>query len=273
MTIVPVPSSYTRRRTVVAPCPPRRQTLGIYDSHFHKIIMTLSAILHLGDVVFENNDKGFARVKTKDTLKKVCQLLQVKDPSTAGYDAMEAGLVQQAFGVRAGGVAKSTPVDIASARERRDNLAKSIYNRLFDWLVYKIREVMDQHSTNEPRDHAIGIVDFYGFEDTEATNSLEQMLINYSAEKFQQFYNQKTFVREMAEYKEEEIQFDPVDWQGASLTAQPPDHEARTSSVGAATGPIAAYPPRRVATSCLGTLPSHRRRPPIRSSGRDRHAG
>merc|ERR1719175_152534 len=92
--------------------------------------------------------------------------------------------------------------------------AKSTYARLFDWIVEKVNKTLD---TPNPREHFIGVLDIAGFEIFEL-NTLEQLLINYTNERLQQFFNHHMFVQEQEEYKQEGIQWDFIDF-GMDLLA------------------------------------------------------
>ncbi|OWK03549.1 hypothetical protein Celaphus_00007918, partial [Cervus elaphus hippelaphus] len=80
-------------------------------------------------------------------------------------------------------------------------LAKATYDRLFRWLVSRINQTLD---TKLPRQFFIGVLDIAGFEIFEF-NSFEQLCINFTNEKLQQFFNQHMFVLEQEEYKREGI--------------------------------------------------------------------
>ncbi|GCB63964.1 hypothetical protein scyTo_0004515 [Scyliorhinus torazame] len=64
-------------------------------------------------------------------------------------------------------------------------LTKSVYEKLFLWMVQRINQQLD---TKLPRQHFIGVLDIAGFEIFEF-NSLEQLCINFTNEKLQQFFN------------------------------------------------------------------------------------
>jgi len=92
--------------------------------------------------------------------------------------------------------------------------SKSLYSRLFDWVVGLVNDSLD---TPNPRKHFIGVLDIAGFEIFEL-NTLEQLLINYTNERLQQFFNHHMFVEEQEEYKREGIQWNFIDF-GMDLAA------------------------------------------------------
>ncbi|KAJ1071243.1 hypothetical protein K5549_021025, partial [Capra hircus] len=86
-------------------------------------------------------------------------------------------------------------------------LSKSIYERMFKWLVARINRVLDAKLS---RQFFIGILDITGFEMLDY-NSLEQLCINFTNEKLQQFFNQHTLVLEQEEYRREGIDWVSID--------------------------------------------------------------
>merc|ERR1711887_38986 len=86
--------------------------------------------------------------------------------------------------------------------------SKSLYARMFDWAVALVNDSLD---TPNPRKNFIGVLDIAGFEIFEL-NVLEQLLINYTNERLQQFFNHHMFVQEQEEYKAEGIQWAFVDF-------------------------------------------------------------
>ncbi|PKK18824.1 hypothetical protein A306_00000016 [Columba livia] len=82
-------------------------------------------------------------------------------------------------------------------------LAKAVYEKMFLWMVVRINQQLD---TKQPRQYFIGF------------NSLEQLCINFTNEKLQQFFNHHMFVLEQEEYKKEGIEWEFIDF-GMDLAA------------------------------------------------------
>merc|ERR1719434_315403 len=85
---------------------------------------------------------------------------------------------------------------------------KSLYARMFDWMVAGVNKTLDAPN---PRKYFIGVLDIAGFEIFDL-NVLEQLLINYTNERLQQFFNHHMFVQEQEEYKAEGIQWAFIDF-------------------------------------------------------------
>ena len=119
-------------------------------------------------------------------------------------------------------------LDEHQAADAADALAKAVYGRMFDAVVARINallgdapEVMgDQRisayptpgtsaSPGKPAAQAaaatfIGILDIFGFESF-ATNSFEQICINYANEVLQQQFNMDVFKQQQREYEAEQL--------------------------------------------------------------------
>ncbi|XP_020821552.1 myosin-1 [Phascolarctos cinereus] len=93
-------------------------------------------------------------------------------------------------------------------------LGKAVYEKMFLWMVTRINQQLD---TKQPRQYFIGVLDIAGFEIFDF-NSLEQLCINFTNEKLQQFFNHHMFVLEQEEYKKEGIEWEFIDF-GMDLAA------------------------------------------------------
>ncbi|XP_022644833.1 myosin heavy chain, muscle-like isoform X2 [Varroa destructor] len=93
-------------------------------------------------------------------------------------------------------------------------LSKAMFDRLFKFLVKKCNDTLD---TKQARKHFIGVLDIAGFEIFDY-NGFEQLCINFTNEKLQQFFNHHMFVLEQEEYKREGIDWVFIDF-GLDLQA------------------------------------------------------
>merc|ERR1712088_569547 len=98
-----------------------------------------------------------------------------------------------------------TPAQILYSRGA---LGKAIFEKLFKWVAMNINEAL---TTKNQRSYFIGCLDIAGFEIFEF-NTFEQLCINFTNEKLQQFFNHHMFVLEQEEYKREGIVWAFIDF-------------------------------------------------------------
>ena len=94
-------------------------------------------------------------------------------------------------------------------------LSKAMYSRAFAWLVEVVNVTLDVKELK--RAHFIGVLDIAGFETFEY-NGFEQLCINFTNERLQQFFNNFMFVLEQQEYTKEGIVWETMSF-GADLQA------------------------------------------------------
>lgn len=181
--------------------------MGFSDKDQNSILRTISAVLHLGNVsvVKESRMADQARLApdAKDVAAKVCTLLGIPlDPFLQGllHPKVKAG--------REWVTKEQTPDQV---RLSIDALAKGIYERGFGDLVTRINRQLDRSGMGLDDSHFIGVLDIAGFEIFEE-NSFEQLCINYTNEKLQQFFNHHMFVLEQEEYAREQIEWKFIDF-------------------------------------------------------------
>ncbi|OIT32385.1 PREDICTED: myosin-11-like isoform X1 [Nicotiana attenuata] len=178
--------------------------VGISKHEQEAIFRVVAAILHLGNIDFAKGKEVDSSVikedKPKFHLKTAAELLMC-DPV-----ALEDALCKRVMITPEEVIKRS--LDPRSAEISRDGLAKTIYSRLFDWLVDKINVSIGQ----DPQSKClIGVLDIYGFESFKH-NSFEQFCINYTNEKLQQHFNQHVFKMEQEEYKREAIDWSYIEF-------------------------------------------------------------
>ncbi|XP_054802473.1 myosin-9 [Prosopis cineraria] len=170
--------------------------VGINSEEQDAIFRVVAAILHLGNIKFEKSEEDssvLADEESKSHLEMTAKLLKCV-PS-----ALEDALCKRMMITPEEVIKRS--LDPLAATVSRDGLAKTLYSRLFDWLVQKINVSIGQDPSSNC---IIGVLDIYGFESFR-TNSFEQFCINYTNEKLQQHFNQHVFKMEQEEYTKEGI--------------------------------------------------------------------
>jgi len=180
-------------------------TLGITEIEQAELFTTLSAILHLGNIDFDGNDE--ARIKDMNYLRLVAALLRVPE------HLLVTSLTLRFFSGVNRPSGYNIPLSVIQAIENRDALAKSLYSRLFDYLISRLnRPLLGGNAPFDPyNDHRkfIGVLDIYGFEVFQ-NNSLEQFCINYANEKLHQQFNQHMFKAEQKVYTEEGVAWETI---------------------------------------------------------------
>uniref|UniRef100_A0A6V7QYP6 Myosin-12 n=1 Tax=Ananas comosus var. bracteatus TaxID=296719 RepID=A0A6V7QYP6_ANACO len=178
--------------------------VGISQEEQDAIFRVVAAILHLGNIGFAKGSE-IDSSKLKDE-KAVSHLKTAAELLMCNEKALEDSLCKRVIVTPDGNITK--PLDPESAALNRDALAKTVYSRLFDWIVDKINNSIGQDPTAT---NIIGVLDIYGFE-TFKINSFEQLCINLTNEKLQQHFNQHVFKMEQEEYTREEIDWSYVEF-------------------------------------------------------------
>ncbi|KJK67962.1 Myosin head motor domain protein [Aspergillus parasiticus SU-1] len=176
------------------------------DEQMH-ILRTISAVLHLGNVAIVKEslraDQAALGPDALKSVEKACQLLGI--PSKP----FVKGLLHPRVKAGREWVEKvQTPEQVRLAL---DALAKGIYERSFGNLVNRINQRLDRSATTSDDSYFIGVLDIAGFEIFQ-NNSFEQLCINYTNEKLQQFFNHHMFVLEQEEYAKEQIEWQFIDF-------------------------------------------------------------
>lgn len=183
------------------------EVMGFSDEEQLSILRTVAAVLHLGniEVVKESRAADQARLtpEAKEQVAIVCKLLQVP------VEPFVQGLLHPKVKAGKEWVEKvQTPEQV---RLSLDALSKGIYERGFGDLVSRINRQLDRTGMGMEDSHFIGVLDIAGFEIFE-DNSFEQLCINYTNEKLQQFFNHHMFVLEQEEYSREQIEWQFIDF-------------------------------------------------------------
>ncbi|KAK7329658.1 hypothetical protein VNO77_23831 [Canavalia gladiata] len=178
--------------------------VGISEEEQEAIFRVIAAILHLGNVEFEKGEEIDSSVikdeKSRFHLNTTAELLKCDAKS------LEDALIKRVMVTPEEIITRT--LDPVAALGSRDALAKTIYSRLFDWLVEKINNSIGQDPNSKS---IIGVLDIYGFESFKF-NSFEQFCINFTNEKLQQHFNQHVFKMEQEEYTKEAINWSYIEF-------------------------------------------------------------
>ncbi|XP_076277428.1 myosin heavy chain 95F jaguar isoform X2 [Lasioglossum baleicum] len=176
--------------------------LGLTEVERMEIYTMVAAVLHLGNVMFEDNPedtKGGSRICTSSekAVLMTAKLLGV-DP-----EELRQALVSKVMQTSRGGIKGTVimvPLKVYEANNARDALAKAIYSKLFDHIVGRINKSIPFKASS----YYIGVLDIAGFEYFKV-NSFEQFCINYCNEKLQQFFNERILKYEQDLYARESL--------------------------------------------------------------------
>jgi len=210
------------------------QVMGFADADIEDVYRMVVAILHLGNVEFDDchvDGAESSRVskRTVSSLESCASLLEVKK------EKLEMALTTRAINVGIGGKAFTGSESFCKqhtarqSTEARDALAMGLYERMFAWLVWRINGSIAGTGRNSGKmspvrgrkngsskeqvfhnDYSIACLDIFGFEVFEK-NCFEQLCINYANETLQQQFNEFVFELEQKEYEAE-----GVDWKTIS---------------------------------------------------------
>ncbi|XP_053493571.1 myosin-9 [Ictalurus furcatus] len=176
--------------------------MGIPEDEQTGLLKVVSAVLHLGNIMFKKERNTDQASMSDDTAaQKVCHLLGMNVT-----DFVRA-ILSPRIKVGRDYVQKAQTQE--QAEFAVEALAKATYERLFRWLVARINKALDK--TKRQGASFIGILDIAGFEIFEL-NSFEQLCINYTNEKLQQLFNHTMFILEQEEYQREGIEWSFIDF-------------------------------------------------------------
>ena len=175
-------------------------TVGFTPEEQLNLFRVAAAILQIGNIQLATDRSEQARITNMPQVEKICHVL---------------GLPEQEFAkallrprVKAGREWVTSSRTMRQVSEEMAALSKTLYEKAFGWLVDRINKALDRPTS---KSSFIGVLDIAGFEIFEV-NSFEQLCINYTNEKLQQFFNHHMFVLEQEEYARENIEWDFVNF-------------------------------------------------------------
>ncbi|QDZ21725.1 myosin [Chloropicon primus] len=182
--------------------------VGISEEEQLDAMKVLSAVLHIGNIKFSDALESDSAVMDGSIVKDECERHLKAAASLLGVpsDDLEQALTTRTIVAPDSTYRKGlSPMDSAKAR---DTLSKTLYDKLFNWVVEAVNKNMD---SNEGETLSIGILDIYGFEHFKK-NDFEQLCINLANEYLQQHFNYQVLSYEQEEYTKEGIDWTFIDF-------------------------------------------------------------
>lgn len=174
--------------------------MGLSSHQQTDLFRIMSAILNIGNIEIGSERSDQARILNVAQVERVCHLLGI-NPEHFIQSLLHPK-------VKAGREWVRQSRSAIQVRNTLDSLAKSLYERTFGFIVDSINNTLERTNDNTS---FIGVLDIAGFEIFE-NNSFEQLCINYTNEKLQQFFNHHMFVLEQEEYNRENISWKYIDF-------------------------------------------------------------
>jgi len=176
------------------------KSFEIFNIEAKPIYKILSAVLLFGNLDFKAS--GTSCVITNDAIiQKISQLLQIN------VQTITRAITEPT--IKIGSDVTKVGQSVEQCRESCLSVARAIYESLFNYLVKMVNKATG--SITVSNQYSINIVDIAGFEIFKK-NSLEQLCINNTNEKLQQFFNSNFFIQEAALYKSEGIEWNQTDY-------------------------------------------------------------
>ncbi|KAK9752702.1 Myosin head (motor domain) [Popillia japonica] len=181
--------------------------LGFTKEEKNNIYKITAAVMHMGCMKFKQRGREEqAEADGTEEGERVATLLGVEAP------ALYLALLKPK--IKVGNEFVTQGRNVNQVNYSVGAMSKAMFDRLFKYLVKKCNETLD---TKQKRQHFIGVLDIAGFEIFDY-NGFEQLCINFTNEKLQQFFNHHMFVLEQEEYTREGIVWQFIDF-GMDLLA------------------------------------------------------
>ncbi|XP_064349051.1 unconventional myosin-XVI [Camelus dromedarius] len=172
--------------------------IGFSNLEVENLFVILAAVLHIGDIRFTAlTEADSAFVSDLQLLEQVAGMLQVS------ADELASALTTDIQYFKGELITRRHTAEMAEFY--RDLLAKSLYSRLFGFLVNMVNSCL--HSQDEPSSTQtwdIGILDIFGFEEFQK-NEFEQLCVNMTNEKMHHYVNEVLFQHEQTECVQEGV--------------------------------------------------------------------
>lgn len=126
------------------------ECLGMEDEYQQVIYKIVASVLHIGNIQFTNNNDNIT-IHNTNTIKIVSELLEIDNAM------LEKVLLQRKMEIK--GQITIIPLKYEQSIDARDALAKTLYYKLFQWIVNFISLKLSSSLSTS----TIGILDIFGF--------------------------------------------------------------------------------------------------------------
>eukprot|EP00049_Salpingoeca_infusionum_P014803 m.281080 g.281080 ORF g.281080 m.281080 type:complete len:1009 (+) comp15751_c6_seq3:330-3356(+) len=175
--------------------------VGLGQDFVDSLLKVVAAVILLGEIKFQPNG-DHSEVANAVCAQDIAKLLGTTQ------DKVSAALTTRVVAAR--GEVYTTKLTPDEAIVARDALAKSLYDRTFNFLVEQVNQRIAPKD-DSAKSTVLGVLDIYGFEIL-AQNGFEQFCINYCNEKLQQVFIELVLKTEQAEYQAEGIDWVQIEY-------------------------------------------------------------
>ncbi|OWK03046.1 hypothetical protein Celaphus_00007500, partial [Cervus elaphus hippelaphus] len=173
------------------------KVIGFTMEQLGSIYSILAAILNVGNIEFSSvateHQIDKSHISNHAALENSASLLCIQ------ADELQEALTSHCVVTRGETIIR--PNTVEKATDVRDAMAKTLYGRLFSWIVNRINSLLKNEASPSGNgdELSIGILDIFGFENFKK-NSFEQLCINIANEQIQFYFNQHVFAWEQAAF-------------------------------------------------------------------------
>ncbi|OAV99523.1 hypothetical protein PTTG_08412 [Puccinia triticina 1-1 BBBD Race 1] len=190
--------------------------VGLSPEEQVNLFKIISIILHIGNITVQSDRSDVAYIHTGTENESLANLEQAFHLlGLPNLEEFKKSILRPK--IKAGREFVTQQRNAKQVKEELSSLCTTLYEKSFGKLIDKINAMLDksnkgnQNSLSSFKSTFIGVLDIAGFEIFE-TNGFEQLCINYTNERLQQFFNHHMFVLEQEEYSKEDIDWDFVNF-------------------------------------------------------------
>ncbi|KNF04129.1 hypothetical protein PSTG_02833 [Puccinia striiformis f. sp. tritici PST-78] len=190
--------------------------VGLSTEEQLNLFKIISIILHIGNIAVQSDRSDVAYIHSGTENESLANLEQAFHLlGLPNLEEFKKSVLRPK--IKAGREFVTQQRNAKQVKEELSSLCTTLYEKSFGKLIDKINAMLDkskkgnQNSLSSFKSTFIGVLDIAGFEIFE-TNGFEQLCINYTNERLQQFFNHHMFVLEQEEYSKEDIDWDFVNF-------------------------------------------------------------